>query len=205
MTADLHIAGGHGGAFRANIGDLVTIIDVDGQQAVDFVAFNADDLSEVLSGIETRRALRCLYIKVGDVLRSSRSRAMIEIVADTIGVHDFTIPACDASRYAVDFGCPGHRNCLDNMAEPLRAYGIADPLAIPEPFNFFQSSPVIEGGRTAVIDPPSRAGDRIVLKLLMNAVCAVSSCPQDIIPGNGLVPSAIAVEVRSGGTTRPEA
>lgn len=195
MTCDLLVKGGHGGAFRADAGDTVTIIDVEGKQAVDFVAFNADDLSECLSGVETRRALRSLYIKVGNVLRSSRGRPMIEIVEDSIGVHDYTIPACDASRYAVDFGCPGHRNCLDNMAEPLGAFGVDDALAVPEPFNFFQASPVLEGGRTAVIDPPSRAGDRLVLKFLLNAVCAVSSCPQDIIPGNKLVPSVIAVRV----------
>ena len=72
-------------------------------------------------------------------------------------------------------------------------------LDVPEPFNLFQNSPVIEGGRTGVVDPPSRAGDRIVLTPLIDVVCAVSSCPQDIIPGNGLEPSEIKVQVRRPG------
>ena len=46
-----------------------------------------------------------------------------------------------------------------------------------------------------MVDPPSRAGDRIVLRALMNLMCAVSSCPQDIIPGNGLVPTELLVRV----------
>ena len=130
-----------------------------GQQALDFVAHCQGDLAEYLSGVETRRALRSLYIKTGDVLLSSHGRPMLRIVEDTIGVHDYTIPACDASRYAVDFGVPGHRNCLDNMYEPLRAYGLTDPLQVPEPFNFFQNSPVVEDGGTGRRRPaqPRRA------------------------------------------------
>ena len=66
-------------------------------------------------------------------------------------------------------------------------------------FNFFQNSPVVEGGRTGVVDPPSRPGERLVLECLVDLVCAVSSCPQDIIPGNGLEPTAFEVRVISGG------
>lgn len=195
---DILVPGGHGSAFSVVEGSLITIMDVEGQQALDFVAFCADDLSETLSGVETRRRLKSLYIGKGNELYSSRGRPMFRILEDSIGVHDYTIPACDPSRFAVDFGCPGHRNCLENMFEPLRAYGVASALDVPEPFNFFQNSPVVEGGRTAVVDPPSRAGDSLTLFALMNAVCAVSSCPQDIIPGNGLCPSALLISIRQG-------
>jgi len=194
----LRVAGGHGGAFAVKAGDLFALVDLEGQQAIDFVAFNAADLAETLSSVETRRATGSLYITTGAVLVSSRGRPMIEMVEDTIGTHDYTVPACDASRFAVDFDAAGHRNCLDNMFEPLRAFGVTTPLALPEPFNFFQNSPVVEDGRTAVVDPPSRAGDRIVLRALMDLVCAVSSCPQDIIPGNGLRPTPVEVRYPGG-------
>lgn len=193
MAETIIVPGGHGRAFRARKGDRIVAIDVEGKQALDFVALNADDFDEVLSTVETRRALLSLYIRQGDVLRSSRGRPMLAIVEDTIGVHDYTVPACDDSRFAIDFNVPGHRNCLANMAEPLMAYGVATELAVPEPFNFFQNSAVVEDGRTAVVDPPSRPGERIVLECLMDLVCAASSCPQDIIPGNGLVPTEFRV------------
>jgi uncharacterized protein YcgI (DUF1989 family) len=191
----IHVPGGHGRAFAVKAGDRIKLIDVKGQQALDFVAHNADDLTETLSSVETRRSLLSLYIKTGDVLLSSRRRPMLKLVEDTIGVHDYTIPACDASRFEVDFAVPGHRNCLDNMFEPLGAFGFETPLQLPEPFNFFQSSPVVEDGRTGVVDPPSKPGDYIVLHCLMDLTCAVSSCPQDIIPGNGLVPTEFEIRI----------
>jgi uncharacterized protein YcgI (DUF1989 family) len=193
VRSPILVPGGHGRAFAVGEDVLFTLIDVEGQQTADFIAFSAAGLGETLSSAETRLALRSLYIKVGDVLMSSRGRPMLELVSDTIGVHDFSVPACDPTRFAVDFGCPGHRNCLENMYEPLRAYGVTSPLALPEPFNFFQSSPVLEGGRTGVVNPTSRAKDCITLRALMDLVCAVSSCPQDIIPGNGLVPTPIEI------------
>jgi uncharacterized protein YcgI (DUF1989 family) len=198
----IHVPGGHGRAFAVRAGDRIKLIDVKGQQALDFVAHHADDLTETLSSVETRRALMSLYIKTGDVLLSSRGRPMLQLVKDTIGVHDYTIPACDASRFEVDFAVPGHRNCLDNMFEPLGAFGFQSPLQLPEPFNFFQSSPVVEDGRTGVVDPPSRPGDYIVLHCLMDLTCAVSSCPQDIIPGNGLVPTEFEVLIERGSATQ---
>jgi uncharacterized protein len=198
LAETIHVPGAHGRAFRAHARDRITLTDVKGEQALDFVAHNADDLAETLSSVETRRSLRSLYIKVGDVLLSSRGRPMMKLIVDTIGVHDFAIPACDASRFAIDFAVPGHRNCLDNMFEPLGAYGVTTPLQLPEPFNFFQSSPVVGDGRTGVVDPPSKPGDYIVLECLMDLVCAVSSCPQDIIPGNGLVPTEFEVRVETG-------
>jgi uncharacterized protein YcgI (DUF1989 family) len=88
-------------------GSKITIIDLHGQQASDFVALSASDLTEVLSGVETRRALLSLYIKARDLLISSRGRPMLRIIEDTVGVHDYTVPACDPSRYEVDFGVRG--------------------------------------------------------------------------------------------------
>ena len=123
---------------------------------------------------------------------------MFEVVEDTIGIHDYTVPACDPTRYDVDFGVPGHRNCLENMHEALARFGV-DILEVPEPFNLFQNSPVTADGRTGVVDPPSRAGDKIALRALMDVICVLSPCPQDIIPGNGLVPTDMVLRVAKEG------
>ena len=191
---DLVVKGGFGRSFEADAGQYISVIDLDGQQAGDFVALNRHDLSEGLSGVRTRRHSLSLYFRVGDQLLSSRDHPMLEVVADSIGIHDATVPACDPTRYTVDFGVDGHRNCLENMHEPLAPYGV-DILDVPEPFNLFQNSPVVGDGRTGVVDPPSNAGDRVVFHALMDVVCALSPCPQDIIPGNGLAVSDIRVIV----------
>jgi uncharacterized protein YcgI (DUF1989 family) len=190
----LTVPAGHGKTFEVKKGQFITVIDTGGQQAADFVAMNADDLSEKLSPVHTRQHLRSLFFKPGDALWSSENRPMLRIVADTIGIHDANVPACDRTRFSVDFGVEGHRNCVDNLLEGMKAHGVTY-FSLPEPFNLFQNGPVTADGRMEVTDPNSKAGDCIVFEALCDLICAVSSCPQDIIPGNGLQVTPIDIQV----------
>ena len=188
-TTEYLVNGGFGLGFTATSGQFVTIVDLEGAQAGDFVAINENNLKEGISSVRTRRHLRSLFFGIGDTLLSNYDNPMLKVVLDTIGVHDSTVPACDPTRYSVDFGVPGHRNCLENLHDGLLAHQEIDILDVPEPFNLFQNSPVAADGHTGVVTPPSKAGDRIVFEVLMDLVCALSPCPQDIIPGNGLCPT----------------
>jgi uncharacterized protein YcgI (DUF1989 family) len=190
----LTVPAGHGKTFRVAKGQFITVIDSEGQQAADFVAVNADDLNEKLSPVHTRQHLRSLFFKPGDALWSSENRPMLRIVSDTIGIHDANVPACDRTRFSVDFGVEGHRNCVDNLLEGMKAHGISY-YSLPEPFNLFQNGPVTADGRMEVTDPNSKPGDRIVFEALCDLICAVSSCPQDIIPGNGLQVTPIDIQI----------
>ena len=188
-TTEYLVNGGFGLGFTATSGQFVTIVDLEGAQAGDFVAINQNNLKEGICSVRTRRHLRSLFFGIGDTLLSNYDNPMLKVVLDTIGVHDSTVPACDPTRYSVDFGVPGHRNCLENLHDGLLAHQEIDILDVPEPFNLFQNSPVAADGHTGVVNPPSKAGDRIVFEVLMDLVCALSPCPQDIIPGNGLCPT----------------
>ena len=188
-TTEYLVNGGFGLGFTATSGQYVTIVDLEGAQAGDFVAINQNNPKEGISSVRTRRLLRSLFFGIGDTLLSNYDNPMLKVVLDTIGVHDSTVPACDPTRYSVDFGVPGHRNCLENLHDGLLAHHEIDILDVPEPFNLFQNSPVVADGRTGVVNPSSKAGDRIVFEVLMDLVCALSPCPQDIIPGNGLCPT----------------
>ncbi len=194
---EILVPGGFGRSFTAAEGGLITIIDLHGSQAGDFVALAAADPAASLSGVQTRRLLRALTFGAGALLYASSGRAMFRVVEDSIGVHDFSVPACDASRYEVDFGIIGHRNCLDNLAAALARFGLS-AADVPEPFNLFQNSPALEGGRTGVVDSASRPGERIVLQPLCDVICALSPCPQDIIPANGLCPTDMLVRIGPG-------
>jgi uncharacterized protein YcgI (DUF1989 family) len=196
----IRVPAGHGRTFRVLSGQIITVIDTEGQQAADFVAICADDPAEKLSPVHTRRALQSLFFKVGDELRSTHDKPLLRVLADTVGIHDANVPACDSTRFSVDFNVPGHRNCVDNLHQGLALFGLS-PDDVPDPFNFFQSGPVTAEGRMQVTDPVSRAGDHITLLALRDLVVAVSSCPQDIIPGNGLkvTPIDIVVEYPTTG------
>lgn len=190
----LTVPAGHGKTFLVRKGQFITVIDSEGQQAADFVAVNADDLNEKLSPVHTRQQLRSLFFKPGDALWSSENRPMLRILADSIGIHDANVPACDRTRFSIDFGIEGHRNCVDNLLEGMKDFGVTY-FSLPEPFNLFQNGPVTADGRMEVTDPKSQAGDRITFEALCDLICAVSSCPQDIIPGNGLQVTPIDIVV----------
>jgi uncharacterized protein YcgI (DUF1989 family) len=190
----IRVPAGHGRTFTVLNGQTITVIDVEGQQAADFVAIRIQDPSEKLSPVHTRRALRSLFFKVGDELLSTRCRPLLRVLADTVGVHDANVPACDSTRYSVDFNVAGHRNCVDNLHAGLALFGLS-PDDVPDPFNLFQNGPVTADGRMRVTDPTSKAGDHITMLALCDLVCAVSSCPQDIIPGNGLKVTPIDIVV----------
>ncbi len=190
------VPAGHGWAFTVRAGQRVRVIDVEGKQAADFVAMCSDDPGEKLSPVHTRRKLQSLFFRVGDELVSNRDRPLFRVLEDTVGIHDANVPACDSTRYTVDFAVEGHRNCLDNLHESLSRHGVRiSTHDLPDPFNLFQNGPVTPDGRMQVTDPTSRPGDQITLLALCDVTCAVSSCPQDIIPGNGLDVTPIEIAV----------
>jgi uncharacterized protein YcgI (DUF1989 family) len=194
VRLDRTVAGGFGGAWDARAGELVTVVDLEGEQTGDFVAFVVEDPEEWLSPVHCREALRSLFVRDGDMLVTNRRRPVLEIVRDDVGVHDATIPACDPTRYAVEFGVPGHRNCLENLWGAVAERGV-DIRRMPEPLNLFQNTPVVGDARIGLTDPVSQPGERIVLRALVDLFGALSPCPQDIIPGNGLRPTPMRVVV----------
>jgi uncharacterized protein YcgI (DUF1989 family) len=191
---ELTVEAGHGLTFEVRKGQTLTIIDSEGRQAADFVAIINDGTGTRLSPVHTRRQLQSLFFATGDCLYSENGEPLLTILEDTVGIHDANVPACDHTRYSVDFGIEGHRNCLDNLYEGLQAY-LSSPLKVGEPFNLFQNGPVTSEGKMMVTDPLSKPGDRIVFEVLQDLVCAVSSCPQDIIPGNGLQVTPIGIRI----------
>lgn len=195
-TVSIRVPAGHGRTFKVRAGQTITVIDTDGQQAADFVAVCQSDVLERLSPVHSRRALGSLFFNVGDELLSNKARPLLKILKDTVGIHDANVPACDSSRFSVDFEVPGHRNCVDNLHQGLALFGVS-PQQVPDPVNLFQNGPVTPDGRMRVTDPTSRPGDHIVLLAMDNLVCAVSSCPQDIIPGNGLRVTPIDIVVKT--------
>jgi uncharacterized protein YcgI (DUF1989 family) len=147
-STHVHVPAGHGRTFEVRSGQFITVIDRDGQQAADFVAIVNGAPEQYLSPTHTRRRLDSLFFAVGDSLYSNADEPLLTILHDTVGVHDANVPACDCTRFSVDFGVDGHRNCLDNMHEGLSHYGVL-PVNVPEPFNLFQNGPVTPPARPA--------------------------------------------------------
>src|SRR6266849_4939932 len=124
----------------------------------------------------------------------AKAGQMFEIVHDDVGRNDIITSMCDDRRYRLDYAAEGHRSCRTNFAEALEPWGIAE-WQIPDPFNFFQNAPIHPDRTFGNEIPTGRPGDKLVLRTLLDAIVAVSACPQDLNPCNGFHPSPLLVRV----------
>jgi uncharacterized protein len=191
--AMIQIPAGTGRAVTVQAGQTLRIVNVEGKQVADFIAYNAHDLAESLSTVHTLVSLGRLFPTTGDRLRSNRRTPMVEIVRDDTGRHDMLIAACDPWRYEHDFNVKGHRSCSDNFLEALAPWGRARH-ELPHPVNFFQNMRYPEG-RVEFGESLARPGDVVELRALMDLVAAVSACPMDLNPISGYKTRDLAVEV----------
>lgn len=175
-----------GKAARLAAGQTVKVINTPGSQVVDTWAFVYDDMTEFMSMEHSRAYMNRLTPKIGDTLVTNHRRPILMLVEDTSGeVHDTFIAACDRWRYE-GLGVEGfHDSCEDNLHAALEEIGLKSA-ETPSPLNLFMNIPWDLQGKIDWKPPVSEPGSFVVLKAVIDCVVAFSSCPQDIIPINGL-------------------
>lgn len=177
MSGIVEIAPRSGTAFRLEAGELLTVIDPKGEQVSDLVAFAAQDMREVLSNGRTFDYEETIRLTKGNRIWSNRSRPMLEIVADSVGQHDFLLTPCSEATFRHFYPTkPVHRGCMGNLVEALAPYGVEEH-QIPTAFNLFMNVPVDgESGKVRVLPPVSKAGDSITLRALIDLVIGLTAC-----------------------------
>lgn len=177
MSGIAEIAPRSGTAFRLEAGELLTVIDPKGEQVSDLVAFAAQDMREVLSNGRTFDYEETIRLTKGNRIWSNRSRPMLEIVADSVGQHDFLLTPCSEATFRHFYPTkPVHRGCMGNLVEALAPYGVEEH-QIPTAFNLFMNVPVDgESGKVRVLPPVSKAGDSITLRALIDLVVGLTAC-----------------------------
>ena len=171
------IAPRSGTAFTLDRGQRLTVIDPQGEQVADLLAFNRQDTAEVISSGRSLDYASKLFLTAGDPLYSNRSRIMLRIVEDMVGRHDFLLTPCSADTFRIIYGDEHpHRGCFGNLAAALARFGIT-PDQIPVAFNVFMNV-AVDGHTGALrVDPPlSRAGDRIVFEAGQDLIIGLTAC-----------------------------
>jgi uncharacterized protein YcgI (DUF1989 family) len=187
----IEIAARTGAAVVVPKGAILRLVNTHGSQVVDTWAFNAEDMNEYMSMEHSRAYMLKISPEAGDTLVTNQRRPILTLVHDTSpGRHDTLMAACDAPRYR-QLGVEGyHDSCTDNLHSALAAQGLKAPLT-PSPLNIFMYVPVMESGAISFEAPLSRAGDYVDLRAEMDAVIAMSACPQDITLVNGKQPMPV--------------
>ena len=165
-----------GAAFKLNKGQRLRVIDPNGEQVSDMLAFNAHDTAEVISSGRTLDYASKLFLTTGDPLYSNRSNIMLRIVEDTVGRHDFLLTPCSKDTFRIIYGdAHPHHGCFGNLSHALEPYGIV-PDQIPVAFNIFMNVQVTPDGALTVAPPMSRAGDHILFEAEMDLIVALTAC-----------------------------
>ncbi len=166
-----------GVAFALPMGSKLTVCDPHGEQVSDLVAYNADDVREVISNGRTFDYEETIRLGWGNRLWSNRSNPMLTIVNDTVQRHDFLLTPCSEQTFRHFYpDKPVHRGCFGNLAEALEPYGIG-PDDIPTAFNIFMNVPVDgESGLLTVKPPISKPRDKIELRAEMDLIVGLTAC-----------------------------
>ena len=174
--AHYHIPPQTGTTFTMQRGQILRIIDTDGEQVSDLVCFAKDNSSEYFSSGRTVDYNGKLFLTKGDVLYSNRSRPMMTIAADNVGNHTCLYAPCSQEMFQISYGVnEPHPNCLDNLNNSLAAYGI-NAHYIAAPFNVFLNVAISELGELTIMPPRSRAGDAIELRAEMDLIVGMTAC-----------------------------
>jgi urea carboxylase-associated protein 1 len=186
--------------FSRNIarGQTLRIVDVEGNQAVDTLFFDAHDPTDRYSAVDTIREQGNIYLTTGTRLFSSEGHVLLTIVADTCGRHDTLGGACAAEsnqvRYALD---KKHmHNCRDTFLLEIQTR--LEPLTkrdITHNINFFMNVPVTPEGGLTFEDGISGSGRYVELRAERDVTLLVSNCPQLNNPCNAYDPTPVRILV----------
>ncbi|NNM64480.1 MAG: urea carboxylase-associated family protein [Burkholderiales bacterium] len=185
---------GEGWLHPMQAGQTLRILDLEGNQAVDTLFYNAHDFTERYSVTETLKQQGAIYLTAGSQLMSSHGREMLTITADTCGRHDTLGGACaaesNAVRYALDKR-PMH-SCRDTFLKCLWQYdGGMTKRDITCNINFFMNVPVTSEGSLEFADGVSAPGKYVEMRAAMDVLCLISNCPQLNNPCNAYNPTPV--------------
>lgn len=158
-------------------GETLRVIDIEGQQVGDLIAFNLANLDEKFWISNTVRLNKTVFATTGHVLYSELSNPMFTITADTCGRHDLLAGSCNAEIDKVRYGVDEHRGCVENFVAALEPYGLTRK-DIPMSFNLFMNCPVQSDGSWTIAEPVSKPGDYVDLRAEMDCLMVLLNCPQ---------------------------
>ncbi len=182
--------------------EVVRIVDLEGNQAVDTLFYDLHDLANRYSAQDTIREQRSLYLTTGTRLMSVDRDALLTIVADTCGRHDTLGGACSCEsnmvRYAIEKR--SMHACRQSFLKGVSAWSartgrVMDKRDLAANINFFMNVPVTPEGRLTFEDGVSEAGKYVEMRAERDVLMVISNCPQMNNPCNAYNPTPVEVLV----------
>ena len=209
MTQDPHVAGLPGPVIhdeivparapwlhRVKAGQTLRVVDLEGNQAVDFLLYATADDAERYSAQDTIAAQANIFLRTGSVLRSNEGRPMMTITATSVDYHDTIGGACSCESNSLRYGhhTKAQHSCVDNFLEANLRDGRGKRDMVSN-VNFFMNVPVEPDGALGIVDGISAPGLTVDLRAEMDVTVVVSNCPQINNPCNGFNPTPVRMIV----------
>jgi hypothetical protein len=177
-------------------GDVLRIVDLEGNQAVDFLVYDAVDPDLRYDAAATIAAQRNIFLTTGSVLRDGEGGPLLTVVADTCGRHDTIGGACSCESNTVRYGhhTKHQHACVDNFLTALTPYGRGKRDMVSN-VNWFMNVPVEADGGLGIVDGLSAPGKYLELRAERPVLAVISNCPQINNPCNAFNPTPIQVVV----------
>ena len=177
-------------------GDLLTIVDLEGNQAVDCLLYDAHDLASRYSAQATIVEQGNIFLTTGSVLRTFEGAALMRVVEDRCGRHDTIGGACSKESNTLRYGYhTGHQHaCVENFLIEGSRWGLGKRDLVSN-INWFMNVPVDPDGSLGIVDGISAPGLSVTLRAERDTLVLISNCPQVNNPCNGFNPTPIAIRV----------
>ena len=173
-------------------GGSLRIVDLHGNQAADTLFYDAGDLANRYSAMDTLREQGSAYLTAGSVLLSQQLDPLVTITADICGRHDTLGGACSQESNVVRYGVrTRHQHAC---RETFLRYGAAAGIGARElghNVNFFMNVPLTPDGGLTFADGLSAPGKYVEVRAERDVLVLISNCPQLNNPCNGWDPTPI--------------
>ena len=173
-------------------GQVLVIRDTHGQQAVDFLCYDADNTSDRYSATNTVKVQGNVYIGKGTVLYADSGKPLLKVIEDTVGKHDTIYGCCSNPNNKLRYDVKTTESCYTNFTQELQKHGM-DVTSIVPNVNWFMSVPVLDDGSAGVAEAAIKPGNLVKLRAECNVLAVLSNCPQMHNPCNGYKPTPIEV------------
>lgn len=177
-------------------GDVLTIVDLLGNQAVDTLIYSADDHTVRYNAQTTVAAQGGIFLTQGSVLRDDDGQPLMTIVLDEVGGHDTIGGACSRESNTLRYGhhVKHQHACVENFLREGAKHGLGKRDLVPN-INFYMNVPVDGDGTLGIVDGRSAPGKRVSLRAERDVLVLVSNCPQVNNPCNGFDPTPVRMVV----------
>jgi uncharacterized protein len=181
-------------------GQFVRIVDLEGNQAVDTLFYNADNYADRYSAQDTIREQSNIYLTTGTKLISTQRNVLLTITNDTCGRHDTLGGACAIESNMVRYSIEKRfmHACRQSFLKGASAWSnktsrAFDKRDLTANINFFMNVPVTSTGKLTFEDGVSDAGKYVELRAEMDTLMIISNCPQLNNPCNAYNPTPVQV------------